>query len=297
MNSIELTATEPRKPKTTGRVNWRSSTPLSINDCRALSPAIFAESKHESRSDRYTYIPTTDMLEALMKEGFHPFSISQGGSRKEGKVAFTKHLIRLRHESTSLMTGGVQPEVVLLNSHDGTSSYQLSSGLFKVACANGLIVASSMFDSVRVLHKGEVLERVVNGCKELLGNFPKVEEQITRFMGIPMSLESQVQFASKCLVARYTDPATCPPIDPRQLLIIKRPEDEEPTLWNVLNRVQEQLIMGGAGYVHTSTRGRTTHRRMRSLKGIDSNMAANRAIWQIAEDFADSLSGVIAMAS
>ena len=33
------------------------------------------------------------------------------------------------------------PEVVFLNSHDGTSAYQLRMGIFRVVCTNGLIVS------------------------------------------------------------------------------------------------------------------------------------------------------------
>ena len=37
----------------------RSSVALSDDDIRKVAPSIFALEKHESRSDRYTYIPIT----------------------------------------------------------------------------------------------------------------------------------------------------------------------------------------------------------------------------------------------
>jgi len=36
----------------------RSEVPLSENQMREAAPSIFAEGKHTSRSERYTYIPT-----------------------------------------------------------------------------------------------------------------------------------------------------------------------------------------------------------------------------------------------
>ena len=37
---------------------------------RLAAPSIFAAGKHESRSERYAYIPTIDVLRGLQKEGF-----------------------------------------------------------------------------------------------------------------------------------------------------------------------------------------------------------------------------------
>ena len=75
----------------------RGDQPLSEDQMRAAAPSIFAEGKHASRSERYTYIPTIDVLRGLRKEGFEPFMVAQGASRVEGKAEFTKHMIRMRH--------------------------------------------------------------------------------------------------------------------------------------------------------------------------------------------------------
>lgn len=112
----------------------RSHTPLSEDQMRAAAPSIFAQGKHASRSDRYTYIPTIDVLRGLCKEGFEPFMVAQGASRVEGKAEFTKHMIRMRH------AGQVQAkpeanEIILINSHDGASSYQMLAGMFRLCPA------------------------------------------------------------------------------------------------------------------------------------------------------------------
>jgi hypothetical protein len=53
---------------------------------RAAAPSIFALGKHASRSDRYTYIHTIEVLRGLRKEDFEPFMVAQGASRIEGKA-------------------------------------------------------------------------------------------------------------------------------------------------------------------------------------------------------------------
>ena len=75
----------------------RSETALSEEQMRQAAPSIFATAKHVSRSARYTYIPTIEVLRGLKKEGFEPFMVAQSKSRIKGKTEFTKHMIRMRH--------------------------------------------------------------------------------------------------------------------------------------------------------------------------------------------------------
>ena len=61
-----------------------------------------------------------------------------------------RHLIRLRRRVETVQLRDAIPEIVFLNSHDGTSAYQLRVGLFRVVCTNGLIVSASVFPVWRV---------------------------------------------------------------------------------------------------------------------------------------------------
>jgi len=106
----------------------RGDQALNEDQMRAVAPSIFAEGKHASRSERYTYIPTINVLRGLRKEGFEPFMVAQGSSRIEGKAEFTKHMIRMRHLGDSggqVQTRPEANEIILINSHDGASSYQI----------------------------------------------------------------------------------------------------------------------------------------------------------------------------
>ena len=81
----------------------RTNEPLSEDQMRRAAPSIFAEGKHASRSERYTYIPTIDVLRGLRREGFEPFMVAQGQSRIEGKTEYTKHMIRMRHAGQAVL--------------------------------------------------------------------------------------------------------------------------------------------------------------------------------------------------
>ena len=73
--------------------------PLSDEQIHRVAPSIFAEAPHESRSQRYAYIPTATVLTELRKEGFQPFMVTQTRTRHEDRRDYTKHMIRLRHAS------------------------------------------------------------------------------------------------------------------------------------------------------------------------------------------------------
>jgi hypothetical protein len=78
-------------PRTSGRIAkfGRGATILRSRGVEALddgqiatvAPSVFATGKHVSRSERYTYIPTSEVLRGLRREGFMPFEVRQGGSR------------------------------------------------------------------------------------------------------------------------------------------------------------------------------------------------------------------------
>jgi hypothetical protein len=271
------------RTRSNGAVNYTSRTPLDNEQLARLAPSIFAEQQHSSRSAQYAYIPTSEILNRLIREGFRPYAVMQGGSRDETKRGFTKHLIRLRHDSQTLQVGGTHNEIVLLNSHDGTSSYRLMAGSFRLVCGNGMVVAQSIIDDIRVPHKGDVAGQVIDGCVQLLDKLPTVSESIREMDSLRLTDGERRAFATAALVARYGDEPA--PVTPDQVLTIRRHEDAAPTVWNTLNTAQESMIRGGLSYVQRDEAGRrVARRRTREVGGIDQNTHINRALWALAEE-------------
>lgn len=151
------------------RINQiRRDRPLTHEELMSHVPSIFGEDKHVSRSEGYTWIPTITILESLQREGFQPFFACQTRVRDPGRREHTKHMLRLRR--TGQISSPQVPEIILLNSHDGSSSYQMLPGLFRAICTNGLVYGQS-FGEIRVPHKGNVVEKVIEGAYEVLGVF------------------------------------------------------------------------------------------------------------------------------
>jgi len=271
------------RTRSNGAVIHTSRTPIELDQLRHIAPSVFAEQAHSSRSEKYSYIPTSEILTGLMKEGFRPYSVMQGGSRDDEKRGFTKHLVRLRHESQALAVGGQHSEIVLLNSHDGTSSYRLMAGMFRLVCSNGLVVAQSMIEDVRIPHKGDVAGLVIDGCCELLEKLPEVSESVREMSSLRLTEGERQAFARAALVARYDDKEA--PVRPDQVIAPRRREDVEPTIWNTFNTAQENLLKGGLNYLQLNASGRVVaRRRTREVGGIDQNTTVNRALWALAEE-------------
>jgi len=272
----------------------RHQVPLTIDQIAKYAPSAMATTAHESRSDRYTYIPTVAVIEGMMKQGFQPFSASQSRSRIEGKTEFTKHMIRFRHQgtdSTELMkVGDVVPEVVLINSHDGTSCYKLIAGMYRLVCSNGLMVSDAEIAAVSVMHKGNILENVIEGSYRLLEDTSKALGTVQNWTALQLTSGEQNAFAEAAHTLRFADSEgkVTTPITAAQLLQPRRQYDAGSDLWKTFNRVQENVIKGGLSAIARDENGRRIRRvSTRQVKGIDQDVKLNRALWQLAERMAE----------
>jgi hypothetical protein len=257
----------------------RSHLPLTDDQIRNVAPSIFADAAHDSRSKRYAYIPTIEVLDGLRKEGFSPFMVAQTRVRDQGKREHTKHLIRLRHANQ--IEGNEVNEIILLNSHDGTSSYQMLAGQFRFVCKNGMVCGKTT-DDIRVPHKGNILHEVIEGAVRVLDSFETVVEQREGMQALTLNQGEQAAFARAALELKYQAGTTGAPapVTESQILAPRRMEDRAPDLWTTFNRVQENLIKGGLS--GRNAKGRPM--RTREVGGIDQNIKLNRALWVLAEE-------------
>jgi hypothetical protein len=264
----------------------RHAEPLTDDQLRRFVPSVYAEAAHESRSERYTYIPTAAILAGLRKEGFEPVSARQSRTRDASRYDFTKHMIRMRHVSLrDLKVDDTFPEIVLVNSHDGTSAYQIMGGLFRLVCLNGMVVSEGRCETVKVPHKGNIIDRVIEGSFRVLKQSANALQAAGEWQGIDLNRDEQVAFAEAAHVLRFADAEgnVSTPIQPEQLLTPRRSADAKPDLWHTYNRVQEAVIRGGISAVDPETGRRTT---TKEVKAIDGDVKLNRALFVLSERMA-----------
>lgn len=192
---------------------------LSNDQLKRFAPSIFALEPWQEQSEHYRFIPTIQVIDALRDSGFYPVKAQQSRSRVPGKQEFTKHLLRFRQDG-DYQVKDILPEIVLINSHDGTSSYQLSLGLFRLVCSNGLTVADSMLQSIRVTHRG-LCQGVIDASFEVIADAPKALDTVNRWRSIELSTPEQTAMAETAL-GLYDSTIK---VRPDQMLYARRKED------------------------------------------------------------------------
>lgn len=252
---------------------------LSLDVIRRNAPAVFAHAAHERTSPKYTFIPTERVLEGLMGAGFVPVQASQAKTRHPDREQHARHVVRLRRRFETIALRDSIPEIVFLNSHDGTSAYQLRMGLFRVVCTNGLIVSRAALPAFYVTHRGNIVDEVVAGALNLAEQFDELAASVDRMEQRILDLTEQVGFAQRALALRYPD-VTTSGMQPSQLLTCRREEDDGPDLWRVYNRVQENLLRGGLS--RRAATGRLT--RTRRITSIREDVRLNSALWDVATE-------------
>lgn len=259
--------------------NFKAET-LTEADLHRQAPSIFSPGPMAGLSARYTFVPTTEIIQALRERDWVPVSVEQQCVRSVSRIGFQKHLIRFRRSEQMQTLDEWNAELVLTNSHDALCAYALRVGIFRRICSNGLVVSDEDFDAIRFRHAGFEAEEVVRASFRVLDFVPKLGALIDRFRTRLLDDRESLEFAAKALLLRY-ESLDQAPVEPSTLLSPRRIEDQSNDLWTVFNRVGEHLVRGGVSDGRRDRRGHT--RSVRSLRGIDSKVSLNKEMWHLAE--------------
>lgn len=262
-----------------------TTTILSRDQIAKLAPSAFAEHPHHSRSERYEFIPTTSVIEKLLRNDYVCVAAGQTKVRRHraDHHEFAKHLLRFqlrKYAEAERVVNGLVPEVVLINSHNGTSAFSIQAGLFRFVCTNGLVIQSADYGAVKIQHSGKVADEVLEASNHIMAEAPKILAVSQHWSAIPVTRRQQLALATRALDARYGE--NRPPITAVQALEARRNEDEAPNLWNTFNVLQENLHKGGQIGKSASGRKSTS----RAIKSVTNSLNFNRRLWEMADAIA-----------
>jgi hypothetical protein len=120
-------------------------------------------------SQKYTFVPTVEILENFDREGWKVFSAKQNGMGD-----YSTHEIRLRNQEMP-QVGDSLLEAVIRNSHNGMTSFSVSAGLHRLVCSNGLTVPTSVSDSIVVRHMSVDMSVVRQITDEFADRLPLIK--------------------------------------------------------------------------------------------------------------------------
>lgn len=229
-------------------------------------------------SERYQFISSAEIIDRFLEEGWRVESATVAAPRKRDPL-FAKHMIDFRNPEFEPVHGAV-PRIILVNSHDGSSSARVLAGVFRFVCANGLIVGTTLNKEV-VRHTGDAAADLIHRMQQLARNTSKLYSQIDTWSKKDLTKAQRFEMARFAAQLRWGDAQRFTPED---LLQVRRADDDRGDLWTTFNRLQENTVRGGIEGFSRSGRAATS----RPLSDISRSVDYNAQLWQLAEEVAET---------
>lgn len=245
------------------------------NEMMARCPALFATTAHPKMSERYSFTNTYDIVLMMHNRGYRVTSVS-GGEQKFGKV-----MVRMRN--TNYFDGAMPfaPEVLVLDSHDGSRRLKAMLGAIKFACMNGVIAGDFIYARSYLHYSRDLMSQIRLDMEDIDQHTDKLIQRIAKMREHKTTLAERMLLADTAVKQRYGEDRDGAFVaDVRQkMLNVRREEDNDNDLFTAMNVVQENILRGGGYY---TVNNRVQH--MRPITQVDRNVHINQALWQCAED-------------
>lgn len=247
-------------------------------------PTISQQSAHASTSEHYAFISTMQPVNVLREMGWEVSHVAQQHVRLAEKKGFQRHALKFMRtgQSQALTVGQTIPQLVLVNSHEGSAAFRFFLGLFEVRCTNGLMIERGALTETRVLHRGYTDEKVALGMQTVLPQIPAVLSQVEMWKSLKLEEPEVKAFAEAAIELRW-DSESETYVNPKYVSQPRWKGQEEDSLYNVFNRVQEGLLRGGM-YARNKEGIQT---KARAVKSLAENERLNKALWSLSSKMAE----------
>ena len=265
-------------------LDYRNNNFKSLEELRETTPSIFTTKGAEGTSSKYSHIPTDKVISDMEMLGWFVADAKEVKARKN--VGFQKHLVVFRNPDVVINGADgdtVFPQILLTNSHDGKNSFQFTAGLFRMICENGLVISTETFQDFKVRHMGYDFEKLQSVIKEMTEALPLTVDSMNKMKNVELKEEQLLDFAKSLLEVRVEGTENTifdGSLD--QVLKAQRKADEGLGLWEVFNRVQENIVEGNFEY-----KTRTGKRRYaRPIKNFKQDIKMNQGLFEKALEYA-----------
>ncbi len=265
-------------------LNYESQEFKSLNELREIAPSIFTKNGSSNTSSKYSHIPTDTVIKDLELLGWNVVDAKEVKARKN--VGYQKHLVVFRNNDVVINGKDgdtVYPQILLTNSHDGKNSFSFQAGLFRMICENGLVIATKQFENYKIRHMGYDFETLQDVIKDIISNLDLTVESMNKMKATELTEEQTLDFAKQLLETRvagsknkFGDEAIA------DILTPQRKQDKGNGLWEVFNRVQENIVEGNFQYLTPGGK----LRQARPIKNFRQDMNINAKMYEQALTFA-----------
>lgn len=268
--------------------------------------SVMAEGHSADTSGKFSFIPTTRVVDIIEKQGWYPAKILEKRARKPEKIGFQAHVVRFRREedmNQQAIVGEYIPEIVLKNAHDGTSTFQIMAGLYRFVCKNGMVVADSTFETYKIRHTGFQDQNVIDAVFSVVKTTPKILDRVNQFKAIILNVDEQKAYAESALVVKYGAEGLkfqneinkfnygnlIAPTRTADTIVVKGYGWN--TLWNTFNILQEKLVEKG-GRFGVNLKGNSQSAKVRGIKSVSENIRINQGLWMLSEKMCELKGGM-----
>ena len=135
---------------------------LSMEQIRTMAPQAFATQAKPGLSEKYLFLPTSQIIEDMSRLGWKVSAAKSSRYRNKDLQDYGTHFIGFFHPDIYIRDaqGEIEayPQVVVFNSHSGRGSFKFELGIFRLVCSNGMVVKSTDLGSFQLRHKGYTFE-------------------------------------------------------------------------------------------------------------------------------------------
>ena len=268
---------------------------LSDDDIKVVCPVAFKETMSDKEianlglSKHYSFVPTSSVINDLRSMGWEVVDAKQVKARKKSTRGYQKHMVTFEHPDYRVEGAEEFPQLLLTNSHDGGNAFQLSAGIFRLVCSNGLVIKAEDYGSARLVHKGYSFEAVQKLVNEFAETIDGTLSKITEMKKVELTKEQQIEFAKQAALLRFTaksynEDNISDVVDLDDLLNVERKEDAGNGLWEVFNRVQESLVNGKYNYASNGkvNAADAKTRKARPIKNFKQSIDVNKKLSELA---------------
>lgn len=227
------------------------------NTVTQLLPSVLAQTNADTVSSRYKHIQTSDVIDALMAQGFK--IANQQGKRND--IHATHGLLLVNREIGFLDNTFSENHatVSLFNSHDGKSAVTLVSGFYRQVCSNGLISGNAN-EWLKIRHSQKGFDLIGSTVEQLPNKIAAFRDLIVKLQNTYFTTEQMDELSQ--LV--FDNVSQVRPIrDPQSLMLPRRVQDSACDGYTLLNVMQENVVKGGM-------LSNNSNRRLRSVVRLNS---------------------------
>lgn len=243
--------------------------------------------KHQGKSEKYQFISSNDIGRFFENEGFQLDGVSYANCRNENKRGFQKHLM-LFSRPDLLIDGDNKLQLLVTNSHDGSSALKINTGVYRAICANGLVSGNDLY-SQTVRHIGKSInEQLKESLYYILSHMTSLKNEVETMKNTRLNFEQSQQYLKNVVDVRFKEIKNIDSIDLSTVDKVRRLGDNQNDLFTFFNRCQESIIKGGIKYrtkksildidgqvVDSKIKNHTS----RQVTNIKKSIELNKALW------------------